>query len=482
MVGDRPRTGTCSENMETKWKNMLIKTRIHIETMIGNTDSLLTEYRINLDYVLYQFETYDFRTVYHPPTVRSNEESRVQNLDHWLKETTTDAAQFNVDMLSYKLPKFLGTPCGVATFKQDIYILTTEGELFKLLIKDILDQKKCIVERPNTCSLERIMFDKTNPLISKIDPKNFIDGISPTCLLMDPNGFPLVVSHAHGVIYRIIPSYKEIKIHAGKEVVQYRTDMTDGDEKTATFRAPTCAVFDHENNLWVADFTKLRKITYESGTQYTKFDVETILETHKTITSMAWGPRGLVLTESQWSIPNQFYTSWLYDMQTLVYDPGYMKKNSFFFDDMIKAGVTKDRAITSIKDRVCNGIIGSILVDGCNHIVYAKGTLYCVDRAEIQRMSPPRWTPTRNRDDTQLVIMKRIELPLKSRKYLAWWRQQILLVTALEGQPILMFFSGSKKREADAAGEQEGAAGGAAGRLTRPRSSLHQLIRQLANL
>jgi hypothetical protein len=72
-----------------------------------------------------------------------------------------------------KLPRYLGVPCGCVVLGGYIYLLTTDGEIFRLQLGHMVrenealaykslihDKEKCIVETPNQCIIERVHFEK----------------------------------------------------------------------------------------------------------------------------------------------------------------------------------------------------------------------------------------------------------------------------------------------------------------------------------
>lgn len=466
LVGSRPMSFTCPETQIQGWTLMLFNARMHINYLLQtHPNSLLSEYDTNLRYALNYYEN-----CVHLPEPPPLNGGRLKDIGEWMVpvEGDEDDMQYKLIGINYVLPAFLGVPCGVDVCKGFIFILTTDGEIFKLQISQLVsidgvDQKqlliydttKCIVEYPNKCTIKRINFEKGTakfPALTSCMPIRFGDRpphnmnwfleLSPTSLLVDPGGNLLVLSHAQSKIYEINPRFGAIRGHWGQPAPQgvaprERTDPLQ-DETNCTFKELMCGVVDAHGNLYVCDQHWIRKITYGTTLQYgetvrdnTKFTVSNIINLHEYATSIGIGPTGLVVAESIWDRTFQKYFPRLVDVQI---------HNRFD-----KHGNVIHRRTTTDIMRVGAEIVCSILVDGTDQVVFcANGRLEVVDRQKYTYVKGSAKIPTRGGlPESEHTIMHSLQLREPSLAYLTWFGGNILACTTSNKLPVLSFLHGT---------------------------------------
>ena len=478
LVGNRPRGFSCDADATWDWTTNLQNIRRLINHLIPAADrSLLSEYATNLHYAMNFFRNED--EVRDPPA-----ENYMSDVDTWSKPADPGHITYDVASANLILPSFLGTPCGVVFRQGYLYMLTTDGEIFRLQISHLIshegalankplisDPTKCIVEHPNKCVIKRVHFEKGTPnfpaLVSIWDSKVHLE-LMPTCLVAAPLGRLFVVSARLKAIYEISLNFGRIKVHAGKPDLTGDAHMRRvlpaferGVEHNRTwdtleFRSPTCAVFDANNNLWVCDGTWLRQIKYETGDATGKnITVSNEVNLGVYATCMALGQKGFVVVEHDWSRLHTRYEPRLWDVQ--------------FLDGKTAAGAKREiRKSTTIK-RLGVSSIGSIIVDSRDQILFCpRRNIRCVDRSDYQWVSCPEPIPYReNEEGVDDVYMKDLLIEGGGMCYLTWFLGNILLFTeSKDKKPIMTVLS--KQRKQAAAGAAEG---DTAGREVRPRTA-----------
>jgi len=499
LVGNRPRGFSCDKRAAEGWELMLWCTRMVINGLIAAADrSLLSEYETNLRYACNEIQNED--TVYLPQI-----ENSMSDVDTWTIPAGEGFIKYDVRADNLMLPPFLGTPCGAVFRSGYIYMLTREGEIFRLQLEHcvcengevvskplLYDLGKCIVEAPNKCIIQRVHFEKGTEefpaLVSMWDRWTYL-GLMPTCLVAAPLGKLLVVSCRLKAIYEIDAnssardSSAGIKLHAGQPDVDGQDELRlavperargteyDRNQATVRFHQPRCALLDGKSNLWVCDGGWLRKLTYDKNdaTRNT-FTVSNEQNLHAEPTSIALGSKGFVILEHYWDmqIPKK-YKPRLLDVQ-------WVNVNT-------REGtlVSKIRKTSLIKN-VGHNDVGSIILDSKDQIIFCpRNILQCVDRADYTwggSSSAP--FPYRENDEgTDDVTMKDLGFGGNLTCHLTWYRGNIAVFTkSKDGGPILALVSRNTKRAAGGAAD-----GDEAQRAVRPRTgALDALLHQLAHM
>ena len=337
LVGNRPRGLKSTLDAAWAWLENLQNIRRLMNQLIPAADrSLLSEYAKNLNYAMNFFRIED--EVGEPIA-----ENSMGNVDTWSIPGEAGQITYDVHSTNLILPSFLGTPCGAVFREGYVYLLTTDGEIFRVQLVHVIlengaaankpltvDYRKCIVEHPNKCVIKRVHFEKGTAqfptLVSLWDSKEYL-GLKPTCLVAVPLGRLFVVSARLKAIYEISLNLNRIKLHAGKpdfegdavfkRVLRERKRgvQYNQDRESVEFHSPTCAVFDSNNNLWVCDGTWLRKIKYETGGATGKnFTVSNEVDLGVYATCMALGQKGFVVVEHEWSRLHNRYEPRLWDV------------------------------------------------------------------------------------------------------------------------------------------------------------------------
>lgn len=492
LVGCRPMQFTCPATQNGGWTLMLFAARMDINYLLQtHPNSLLSEYDTNLSYALNYFE--NCTLIPDPPSVN---EAPMKSLYEWMVPVDggeNDGMEYKLIGINYILPAFLGVPCGVNVCKGFVFILTTDGEIFKLQISQLVsidgverrqlliyNTTKCIVEYPNKCTIKRINFEKGTakfPALTSCMPRRFGDRpphnmnwfceLSPTSLLVDPGGMLLVLSHAQSKMYEIDPLLGEIRGHWGQPTPRgvrprARTDPPE-DEKNCTFKELMCGKFDGRGNLFVCDQHWIRKITYGTTLQggntvrdHRKFTVSNIINLHEYATSIGIGPTGVVVAEAIWDRVFKRYFPRLVDVQ--------------IYNHLDKHGNSIHGRTTTDIMRVGSGIVCSILVDGADQVVFcANDRLEVVDREKYTYINGPGKIPTRGGlPESEHLIMHKLEFQQPSLSYLTWFGGSILACTTSNQRPVLSFLFGkqqttNKRPLPDASDAQ--------GRESRPRTA-----------
>jgi hypothetical protein len=392
--------------------------------------------------------------------------------------------QYDVRSDQMILPRFMGTPCGAVFRDGRIFVLTTEGEIFKLQIHHqvsengkVVDKglihctQTCIVEAPNRCVIERVHFEKGTehfPVMRHIwNPQDCV-ALKPTCLLDTPQGL-LVVHCEYKVIWEVFPNgsnnegpaagwyVQGIRVHAGKPrvghgVTHRERGQGQQDQTTVEFDEPRCAVLDGNKDLWVCDRDWLRKIAYDKqDLERTTFTVSNEVGlTGEFPTSIAMGAKGFVLLEHYSDLT--FGTRWkprLLDVQWL----NLLDKEGKVYKEIRKSSLIKDLGPNDI---------GSIILDSKDQIIFCetnRNNVRCVDRAPYVWGGPPESPyPYRENDEgTDDVIMKGFLFGGKTTCHLTWYRGSIALLTTSKDGPILVLLGKQPtqpgKRAADGAAD-----------------------------
>jgi hypothetical protein len=477
LVGCRPTQIKPRDPMLDGWSLMLCTARKHVNLLLQtHPNSLLSEYDTNLRYALNLWE-YGM-ILPDPPPVDAR---AMASVGVWTVDADDDehSGMFQYDMIgkNYILPAFLGIPCGVTVSKGFVFILTTDGEIFKvqisqLVVKDgvqrqqllIYEDTKCIVEAPNRCTIERLNFEKGTvkfPALTSSMPKALYDGpapgvnwhtnLSPTSLLVDPCGKLIVLSCAQSKIYEVDPTtgMGRIKEHLGKPAPRgwladwkdiAPRELTDPkqDQTNCSFKRLMCGTFDGVGDLYVCDGNWIRKITYAKTVQgngsvvrdRTRFTVENIIQLYhaECATYISVGQTGLVVAQAVWYKTK--YRTRLADIH--------------FFGDGVRDGKSVlNRNVVDIQ-REDDDFLCSFLVDGEDRILFGRwGRLEVVEKADWHYIdSPGPKIRTRGDRESEHMVMHNLQLWAPSLSYLTWFGGSILLCTTTDKKPVLSFLHG----------------------------------------
>jgi hypothetical protein len=487
----------CPKDQADGWSLMLHCARMHINAMLEEfPDTILSEYDTNVNYALNYWKNYDVQFC-DPP--RDFDSKPVFSVDHMTK-AVEGGKIYDMAAQQQLLPRHLGKPCGVTTTNGFIFILTTDGEIFKVQTMSlaltpgrrcdylISDPTKCIVEAPNRCVITRLNFTKNtaefpalkchmpdNAALLAPPPgsNNWFEELSPTCLLADPRGKTslYVLSHAQGKIYEItfVGFWSKIQVHAGGNPKTRDTPrkLQDADENqdNVVFDGLMCGVFDSNFDLYVCDGLWIRKIKYESRENRAKFTVSNILKLQAPASSIVCSRMSLVIAEIPWG-------------------PGYRHKQVIrevlkYADESAPGRYRYEARDIYDNERI---LLGSLLVDGAEHIVYCgRNLLVNLVRGRLRGSS----------ERFEKFLMHEYALTGSGLRYLTWFGGNILMCTMCRDGPVLLAFQkkGEKKREREAASVDTGA-GAEARAGKRPQTapapvapaSMDALLEQLAEL
>ena len=493
LVGNRPRGFACEKKVGDLWLESLKTIRRLINRVIpARHRSLLSEHRTNLAYAGNVLQ--NDASIGEPMG-----ENCVPDTDSWCipgpeeGSITPDVAEFN-----FILPTFIGKACGAVFRKGYLFMLTTEGEIFRLQISQlqdgvlqhlISDPTKCIVDYPNKAVITRLHFEKDTerfPALQHTWKEREYDGLRPTCLVNGPAGCLFVVSAERRAIYKIHLSatgfggMATISLHAGQpEQARGSNHLAVGqtqDEKNVDFFEPRCAVLDGDENLWVCDGTWLRKITYEVGNR-SRFTVSNVVDFGVDPTCMALGRKGLVFVHHVWHPLMGAYQPILRDV--------LMHTN-------LETGKLETKTLT-IKHLGLE-TVGSVVLDSKDQVVFAaRQRLRSIERSDVEwTKKEGRFAPMPHRsyedDDMSDLLLQETKLDITSMCYLAWWHGNVaVFATSRTGVPYMsMYGSNAHNRAKESAQKRaaEGAADGDAGArgVVARNGTLTALLRQLAEL
>jgi hypothetical protein len=253
-----------------------------------------------------------------------------------------------------------------------------------------------------------------------------------------------------------------IKVHAGGQAkvnAPYRQRaLEDADENqdNVQFDKLMCGAFDWEGSLYVCDGNWIRKITYESVENREKF----------TAASIVRGKGSFVIAEHVWDHGFR-YKQVIRDMKAYRDASGAWRYESRDLKDLGRV------------------LLGSLLVDGADHIVYCgRNVLANINRDEEEDGKLQH--KTYNMHDAKLTGF--------GLRHLTWYAGNIVLCSLTWDGPVLVTFH--KAPEQAAAGKREREAGGAeaepapaqrprtaaAPRPASARASMHTLLEELAEL
>ena len=517
LVGNRPQAWACDQEASDGWEMMLRNVRMVINKMIAQEDrGLLTEYATNLRYAENEVRHED-------SLCWAPHQNGAANVDTWTVPGEEGFIKYDVRLDTLVLPRFMGRPCGAVFREGYIYVLTTEGEIFKVQLESCVmeggnlvpqsllhDRSKCIVEAPNRCRIQRVPFEKGTqnfPALKHVWDKTHYMGLMPTCLLNTPTGL-LVVHCEYKAIWEVavsggtVGSRPGIKLHAGKPrvglgVTQRERGKGNQTQDDVEFDEPRCAVLDGKQDLWVCDRDWLRKITYDKDDwSRSKFTVSNeVCLCGEFGTSMAMGMKGFVVLTHYWDgKDNTTYKPRLLDVQWINLNT----KEGQFYKEIRKSSFIKNLGENDI---------GSIILDSIDQVVFCPRTsVRCVDRPPYVWGGPASSPfPFReNEEGTDDVQMIGLETGGNSTCHLTWYRSNIALFTQVQDAgPILVLLGKQHKRAAGGAADGDEAArevsartgaGGGQG-ADRPqtappggrgrgrgRGSPHDLLLQLAEL
>ena len=474
LVGCRPVQFKSPTTQHHGWTLMLINARWIINHLLQtHPNSLLSEYDTNLGYALNYWE--HCMLLPEPPMVDAR---CMKSVEVWMVDSEggedDDLVEYDMVGINYILPAFLGMPCGVTVSKGFVFILTTDGEIFKLQISRpvvtdgvekrellIYDRTKCIVQHPNKCTIKRLNFEKGTAafpaLISRM-PQDLFDSpsrgvewhtnLSPTSLLVDPCGKLIVLSCAQSRIYEIHPVFGWIKEHLGrpaprgwladwKDIAPRELTDLEQDQTNCSFRCLMCGTFDDRGDLFVCDGNWIRKITYASKLEgngsvvrdRTKFNVKNVINLHaECATSIAVGPTGLIVAKAVWE--KHKYKTYLADIHIFEYKDHEGKS-------------VRKRNVVDIKKQG-DELLCSLLVDGMDNIVFGTdGRLEFLEKASWFYMDHPG-SKIRTRGDKKSthMLMHEFGMWTTSPFYLTWFGGSILACTRWKEKPMLSFLHG----------------------------------------
>ena len=482
LVGCRPYIFGCDDKFQDGWVLMLYCVRMVINNAIPQAErGLLTEYETNLRYTHNWVANAELG--YLAPYGNG-----VVDVDTWTVPLDSGFIKYDVKVDQLILPQFMGTPCGALFSNGYIYMLTTEGEIFRLQLERMVNEAgrivsrtllrertKCIVEAPNQCIITRVHFDKGTddfPALVHVWEKDDFEGLKPTSLVTSARDNLLLVDCNHRVIWEIVvggsntDTRPNIRLHAGQPLVwrqNYRITARErgkGDENqdSVEFNEPRCAVFDANNDLWVCDRDWLRKITYDKNDPTRrKFIVSNEANLRvMSATSIAMGIKGFVVLEHYWDMAKG--TTWkprLLDVQWLN-----LEKDGKIYKEIRKSSYIKNLGPRDI---------GSIILDRKDQVIFCpRNEVRAIDRAPFVWVGYERDVIPCRADDqgTDDVVMVNLAHGACSTCHLTWYRSRIALFTKPKnGGPILTLLGEQPKRAAGGAADGDEAA-----REVRPRT------------